>query len=319
MASGYTALGFILQETGENETTWGAFLNSGGLSLIDAAIRGRVAFVLSGSKILSSTNGVDTEGRKAILHATSGTGGAVTIPGYSKIYVAINDTAGDMVITAGGAENATFSAGESGLAVCDGEGGVLRLQTTNFAGLQVIVGSPLSDFAAATKKYVDDTAFEVAAGNLPGQTGKAGKFLGTDGATPSWSSPFPDQAGNDGKQLFTDGTDLYWDDINDQDAVVAQSVSGATTLDFSAGRNFELTLTGNLSLAVPTGMSSGQSGVLWFIQDGTGSRLLTTNAAIKRVGGRALTLSTSAGSVDRCGYIVRNGALELTALERGLA
>jgi hypothetical protein len=319
MPSGFTPLGFILQVTGENETTWGEFLNNGGLALIDAAMRGRVAFALSGSKTLSSTNGVDTEGRKAILHATGGTGGTVTIPGYSKIYAVINDTTGDMVITSGGAENAAFSPGESGLAVCDGEGGVLRLQTTNFAGLQVIVGAPLSDFAAAPKKYVDDTAFAMASGNLPGQTGNAGKFLGTDGATAGWESPFPSQTGNSGKVLTTDGTDIAWVDPDDRSAVQASSATGTVTLDLSIYRNFALTLTGNIALAVPTGMSSGDSGVIWFIQDGTGSRLLTTNASIKRVGGRPLTLSTAAGAVDRCGYIVRGGALELTALERGIA
>lgn len=107
--------------------------------------------------------------------------------------------------------------------------------------------------------------------------------------------------------------------VADAQAPVALSVTGTVTLDMSTGLNWELTLTGNITLADPTNKANGKSGVIWFVQDATGSRTLTTNAAIKRVGGRALTLSTPAASVDRCSYITRAGAVELTELERGIA
>ena len=42
---------------------------------------------------------------------------------------------------------------------------------------------------AATKQYVDNTAFAMASGSLPGQGGNAGKALITDGTIPSWGIP----------------------------------------------------------------------------------------------------------------------------------
>jgi len=107
--------------------------------------------------------------------------------------------------------------------------------------------------------------------------------------------------------------------VADAQAPVALSVTGTVTLDMSTGLNWQLTLTGNITLADPANKVNGKSGVIWFIQDGTGSRTLTTNAAIKRVGGRALTLSTAASTVDRCSYVTRASAVELTELERGIA
>ena len=105
--------------------------------------------------------------------------------------------------------------------------------------------------------------------------------------------------------------------IFDGMAYVTSTTSGSVTLDFGAGINFSITLNGNLTLNVPSNMKNGQSGTIYFIQDGTGSRTITLNASIKKVG--TYTLSTAANSIDRCGYTVRGTALELTALEKGIA
>lgn len=50
---------------------------------------------------------------------------------------------------------------------------------------------------------------------LPSQTGNSGKFLSTDGTSPSWQtasggSSLPSQTGNSGKVLRTDGTNPSW-------------------------------------------------------------------------------------------------------------
>lgn len=105
--------------------------------------------------------------------------------------------------------------------------------------------------------------------------------------------------------------------LADADAYVAVAASGAFTLDFAAGRNFNVTLAANSTMNVPTGMKDGQSGTIRFVQDATGNRTLGLATAIKKFG--TYTLSTAANAVDRCGYIVCNGVLELTALEKGLA
>jgi NAD(P)-dependent dehydrogenase (short-subunit alcohol dehydrogenase family) len=85
---------------------------------------------------------------------------------------------------------------------------------------------------------------------------------------------------------------------------------GATiTPDFDTGINFSVTLGGNRTLANPTNAKSGQSGLIFITQDGTGSRTLAYGANWLFPGGDP-TLSTAAGSIDVISYIVRaNGTI----------
>ena len=104
--------------------------------------------------------------------------------------------------------------------------------------------------------------------------------------------------------------------LADADAYVPVTATGAVTLDFSAGRKFTLTMTGNVTLSV-TGLGKDISGVIRFKQDGTGSRTLALHSSIKKVG--AYTLSTPANTVDRCGVEICDGVAEFTALEKGVS
>ena len=54
--------------------------------------------------------------------------------------------------------------------------------------------------------------------------------------------------------------------------ITAVSYASTITLDFRTGNNFSTTLTGNVTIANPSNISAGQSGVLIITQDGTGSR-----------------------------------------------
>jgi hypothetical protein len=61
------------------------------------------------------------------------------------------------------------------------------VQATDFGGARVTgIADPTSHQDAATKAYVDATAFEMAGGGLPGQAGSAGQLLATDGLNASW-------------------------------------------------------------------------------------------------------------------------------------
>ena len=82
------------------------------------------------------------------------------------------------------------------------------------------------------------------------------------------------------------------------------SNTGSVTLDFDAHQNFVLTFTGNVALANPTTESIGQSGVIVIIQDGTGSRTLSTGTQFEWVGGAVGTISTAGGSIDIIPYFV---------------
>ena len=82
--------------------------------------------------------------------------------------------------------------------------------------------------------------------------------------------------------------------------------SGATvTPDFAASNNYTLTLDQNLTIANPTNLTAGQSGSIFLVQDGTGSRTAAWGSYWDFAGGTAPTLSTGANVVDRVDYVVR--------------
>ena len=115
------------------------------------------------------------------------------------------------------------------------------------------------------------------------------------------------------------GTDVQAYDANtaktnaNQSFSVAQRGSitaltdGATiTPNFNNANNFSVTLGGNRTLANPTNLTAGQSGVIVITQDGTGSRTLAYGSYWKFPGGTAPTLTTAANSVDVLAYYVES-------------
>jgi len=88
--------------------------------------------------------------------------------------------------------------------------------------------------------------------------------------------------------------------------VVNTLSDGATiTPDFSANSTFTVTLGGNRTMANPTNLIPGQTGSIFIVQDGTGSRTLAWGSYWNFINGTAPTLSTNANSVDRVDYVVR--------------
>ena len=86
--------------------------------------------------------------------------------------------------------------------------------------------------------------------------------------------------------------------------LVDTSNSGNITLDFATNQNFVLTLTGNITLANPSTEAVGQTGVIVFIQDGTGSRTVSLDTDYETAGAAGITLSTAASTTDVVPYIV---------------
>ena len=82
-------------------------------------------------------------------------------------------------------------------------------------------------------------------------------------------------------------------------ASVVNTITYAATVTPNAALadTFKITLTGNLTMNAPTNPVPGRTYRFEFIQDGTGSRLLTLGSGFKTAGG-APTLSTPAGSID---------------------
>ena len=92
-----------------------------------------------------------------------------------------------------------------------------------------------------------------------------------------------------------------------QRGTITTLTDGATiTPDFAASNNYTVTLAGNRTLANPSNLTAGQSGSIFIVQDGTGSRTLSFGSYWDFAGGTAPTLTTDASAVDRVDYIVRS-------------
>jgi len=89
-------------------------------------------------------------------------------------------------------------------------------------------------------------------------------------------------------------------------AIVTLTDGATVTPDMADGNNFSLTLGGNRTLANPSNLTAGQSGSIFLVQDGTGSRTLAYGSYYDFAGGTAPTLTTTASAVDRIDYVVRS-------------
>jgi len=106
-----------------------------------------------------------------------------------------------------------------------------------------------------------------------------------------------DTAKTDVAQIFTAA----------QRGTITTLTSGATvTPDFNNSNNFNLVLDQNLTIANPTNLTAGQSGSIFLVQDGSGSRLASWGSYWEFAGGTAPTLTTTASAVDRIDYVVRS-------------
>ena len=88
-------------------------------------------------------------------------------------------------------------------------------------------------------------------------------------------------------------------------AITALTDGATITPDFALANNFSVTLAGNRTLANPTNLTAGQSGSIFIVQDGTGSRTLAYGSFWDFTTGAAPTLTTTAAGIDRIDYIVR--------------
>jgi hypothetical protein len=106
-----------------------------------------------------------------------------------------------------------------------------------------------------------------------------------------------EQPGLETAQTFTAG----------QRGEVTTLTDGANiSINLADSNNFTVTLAGNRTLDNPSNIVAGQSGSIFVVQDGTGSRTLAYGSYYDFAGGTAPTLSTAASSVDRIDYIVRS-------------
>jgi len=134
-------------------------------------------------------------------------------------------------------------------------------------------------------------------------TSLTGILKGTSGVV-SVATAGTDYAGISNVQTFTAGQ---------RGGVSALTSASTITPNLATANNFSLTLDTNATLANPTNIVAGQSGVILITQDATGSRTLAYGTYWKFAGGTAPTLTTTASAVDALVYYV-NSTTAITAV-----
>lgn len=107
--------------------------------------------------------------------------------------------------------------------------------------------------------------------------------------------------------------------VADAQAFSGASGAGSFAFDLTAlGGNINLALTGNATLANPTAMKPGTSGLIRVAQDATGGRTLAFGSSWKFPGGTP-TASTAANAVDAVAYTVFDASTILASYIKGFA
>ena len=290
MASTYTTrIRLTKQGDGDNPNSWGTVLNNGVTSLVDDAIAGYTTVELGANATvtLSAVDGGSDIPRNAFLETNGTVGGAHTtismiIPNVTKGYVINNQTAYTTTTN------------------------VVKIKTAPGAGYVIPQGGVV--------QVIVDTDGSVWSTNVAGSGTAANRDVGL------CATNIPDVSIADLRYVRTSATstiiasDLH---IKQGQLIVGTSsraynpittLTDATSItsDFAKGNNFLVTLGGNRTLAAPSNAVAGQSGSIYVIQDGTGSRTLAYNAAWQFVSATVPTLSTGTGDVDMLVYMTRS-------------
>ena len=290
MASTYTTrIRLTQQGDGDNPNSWGTVLNNGVTSLVDDAIAAYTTVVLGANATvtLSAVDGGFDVPRSAFLETNGTVGGAHTtismiIPNVTKGYVINNQTTYTTttnVVKIKTAPGAGYVIPQGGVVqvIVDTDGSVWSTNTagSGTAGSRDVgaCATNLPDVSIADLRYVRTSATStIIASDLHIKQGQL--IVGTSSRA---YNPIT---------TLTDATSI--------------------TSDFAKGNNFLVTLGGNRTLAAPSNAVAGQSGSIYVIQDGTGSRTLAYNAAWQFVSATVPTLSTGAGDVDMLVYMTRS-------------
>jgi len=103
----------------------------------------------------------------------------------------------------------------------------------------------------------------------------------------------------------TNSTKLYVQG-NSAGNIVTLTDGATITPDFSLGNNFQVTLGGTRTIANPTGVTTGQSGVIQIQEDGTGGYTVAWGTSWDFGSSTAPTLITTANALNALPYFARS-------------
>ena len=308
MASTYTTnIRLTKQADGENPNSWGAILNEGVISLIDDAIAGYTTVSLGSAATVTLTEnqGSGDQSRSAIIEFKGTVGGAhdaihVLIPNNSKTYiiknsVSYNDATDAVILKVAGNTGVTIGGASTALFVTNGTT-VLPVAQTTFTNI-----------TASGNLAVLGTTSLSGAVNVGGTLTVAGAVslastLNVAGATSvGGAATFSSTVTVSGKGKFMTGAFA---------PVVTLADAASVVPDLNTSNVFAVTLAGNRTLAAPTNTSTniGATGHIFIVQDATGDRTLSYNAAYQFPNGTVPVLTTTSGAVDVLFYAVRTTA-----------
>ena len=294
MASNYTTrIRLNQQGDGDNPNSLGTVLNDGVISLVDEAVAKYTTVSLGSAATvtLSAVDGGTDVPRSAFLEANGTVGGAHTtitmvIPNVTKGYVVNNQTTyttttNVVKIKTAPGDGLTIPQGAISQIVVDTDGSVY---STNASGLGLgtaasadigVCATNIADVSLADLRYVRTSATStIIASDLHIKQGSL--IVGTSSRA--------------------------------YNPILTLTDAASITSDFAKGNNFLVTIGGNRTLAAPSNAVAGQSGSIYIIQDGSGSRTLSYNTVWQFVSATVPTLSTGAGDVDMLVYMTRSAS-----------
>ena len=295
MASSYTSrIRLTKQADGENPNSWGTILNDGVISLVDDAIAAytTVSIGSAATVTLSAVDGGSDVPRSAFLEVKGTVGGAhdtitMIIPAQSKGYVvhnrvSANTTASDVVkIKTASGQGYNVPLGAIGLVVCDGT----SVWSLNSKGLGLGTAADLD--------------VGVCASNVPEVSAADLRYVRTSVTT---------NATIRGDITYQAGSLKIHTSARAYNPITTLTDAASIATNFALGNNFLVTIGGNRTLAAPTNCVAGQSGSIYFIQDGTGSRTCSFNTAWQFTDASVPSLSTGASDVDILVYLARSAS-----------
>ena len=172
------------------------------------------------------------------------------------------------------------------------------------SGTDATTGFLVLDSSAASTDVGEQVLFEDGTGDPANYFNNNIKFSGD---VKVGSATFTEDTTNNQLKINDQVVSFGKTTIGSTQIVASDTFKGATDsvlLDFNAFQNFIITLDGSITLANPTTENVGQTGIMVFIQDGSGSRSLTLAGDYESVGGSGITLSTGANAVDILPYMV---------------
>ena len=172
------------------------------------------------------------------------------------------------------------------------------------SGTDATTGFLVLDSSAASTDVGEQVLFEDGTGDPSNYFNNNIKFSGD---VKVGSATFTEDTTNNQLKINDQVVSFGKTTIGSTQIVASDTFKGATDsvlLDFNTFQNFIITLDGSITLANPSTENVGQTGIMVFIQDGSGSRALTLGGDYESVGGSGITLSTGANAVDILPYMV---------------